>query len=70
MQAAKKTVNKWSLADFDNLDASQVGEQGRKLKLEKLFIPTSDSEVEIIEGENAQEQASALVSRLKDAKIL
>ena len=43
MQAAKKTVNKWSLADFENLDASQVGEQGRKLKLEKLFIPTSDS---------------------------
>ena len=70
MQAAKKTVNKWSLADFENLDASQVGEQGRKLKLEKLFIPTSDSEVEIIEGETAQEQASALVSRLKDAKIL
>mgnify|MGYP006178218387 FL=1 len=70
MQAAKKTVTKWGLNDLENLDASKVGESGRKLKLEKLFIPTSDSDVEIIDGETVKEQADNLVAKLKEAKIL
>ena len=70
MQAAKKTVTKWNLDDLENLNKTDVGEAGRKLKLEKLFIPDNDSDVEFIEGENAQEKANNLVAKLREAKIL
>ena len=70
MQAAKKTVTKWNLDDLENLNKADVGEAGRKLKLEKLFIPDNDSDVEFIEGENAQEKANNLVAKLREAKIL
>jgi electron transfer flavoprotein beta subunit len=69
MQAARKTVTRLS-ADELGLDASTVGDAGARLKLERLFIPVVEGEVEIMEGETAQEQAQALAAALRDAKIL
>ena len=69
MQAARKTVTKWSAADL-GLDLSTVGAAGSRLKLERLFVPEVSGEVELIEGETAQEQAAGLVAKLREAKIL
>ena len=69
MQAARKTVTRLS-ADELGLDPSTVGDAGARLKLERLFIPVVEGEVEIMEGETAQEQAQALAAALRDAKIL
>ena len=35
-----------------------------------LFQPTSDIEVEIIEGDTPEEKAAGLVAALRDAKII
>jgi len=69
MQAARKTVTKWSAADLE-LDPSTVGEAGSRLKLERLFIPEVSGQVELIEGETPQEQAAGLVAKLREAKVL
>ena len=69
MRAARKTVTSWGAADLD-LDPATVGEAGSRLKLERLFIPEAGGEVELIDGETAQEQAAGLVAKLREAKIL
>jgi len=66
MAAAKKTVNTWSAADV-GLDA---GALGKRLTLEALFVPVVDTKVEIMEGDTPEEQAAALVKRLKEAKLI
>lgn len=69
MQAAKKTVTRWSAEDL-GLDPSTVGAAGAKLKLERLFIPELGGEVELMEGDTPAEQAQQLAKTLRDAKIL
>ncbi len=69
MQAARKTVTRLSAEEL-GLDPSTVGDAGARLKLERLFIPVVEGEVEIMEGETAQEQAQALAAALREAKIL
>ena len=69
MQAAKKQVTVWSAADL-GLDASQLGPDARKLTLEKLYIPVSDTQVEIIEGDTPEEKAQNLARKLAEAKLI
>ena len=69
MQAAKKQVNVWSAADL-GLDASQIGPDAKKLSLEKLYIPISDTQVEIIEGDTPEEKAQNLAKKLAEAKLI
>lgn len=69
MQAAKKDVAQWTVDDLD-LDPETVGAAGARLKLERLFIPTVEGEVEIMDGDTPEEQAEALARALRDAKIL
>jgi electron transfer flavoprotein beta subunit len=69
MQAAKKQVSVWSAADL-GLDASQLGADAKKLTLEKLYIPVSDTHVEIIEGDTPEEKAQNLVKKLAEAKLI
>ena len=69
MQAAKKTVTRWTAEDL-GLDPSTVGAAGARLKLERLFIPELGGEVELMEGDSAAEQAQALATTLREAKIL
>lgn len=69
MQAAKKTVTTWTASDI-GVDPSEVGAAGARLKLEKLFLPPKSAQVEMMAGDTPQEQAAALVERLKADKII
>ena len=69
MQAARKQVTELTASDL-GLDASEVGAAGSRVQMHALFQPTSDVEVEIIEGDTPEEKASGLVDALREAKIL
>ena len=69
MMAARKQVTTWSAADL-GLDASQLGAQGARLNLERLFTPVSDIQCEIMEGETPEETAQKLAQRLREAKVI
>lgn len=69
MMAARKQVTTWSAADL-GLDASQLGAQGARLSLERLFAPVSEIECEVVEGETPEEAADKLAQRLREAKVI
>jgi len=69
MAAAKKQPVIWKPQDI-GLAPSQVGAQGRRIKLVKLFQPVKEAKCEIIGGENVAEAAVNLALRLREAKIL
>lgn len=69
MQAAKKTVTRMTAAEL-GLDPATVGDAGARLKLERLFIPETGGEVELMPGDTLAEQAQALAAALREAKIL
>lgn len=69
MQAARKQVTIWSAADL-GLDASQLGPEARRLELEKLYIPVSETECEFMEGDTPEEKAQNLAKRLAEAKLI
>ena len=69
MQAAKKDVIVWTPADL-GLDASEVGAAGARVRMERLFVPQNDTEVEFIEGDSPEEKAQNLARKLREAKIL
>ncbi len=69
MQAAKKTVTTQTHDDL-SINPGSVGAAGARLKLERLFIPESDTQVELIEGDTPEEQAQALVAKLQADKVL
>jgi electron transfer flavoprotein beta subunit len=69
MAAARKQVAVWSASDL-GLDTSQVGKQGVRLNLERLFIPVVESKCEFIEGETPEEAANALAQKLREAKLV
>ena len=64
MQAAKKEVKPWTLADL-GISAPQ-----NRVNLEALYVPDTSVETEVIEGETAQEKAATLAKRLSDAKLI
>jgi electron transfer flavoprotein beta subunit len=69
MAAARKQVTVWAASDL-GLDASQVGKQGVRLNLERLFIPVVEGKCEFIEGETPEETANALAQKLREAKLV
>ena len=69
MAAAKKTVVKKTAGDL-GLDPGTVGKAGSRLQLQKLFIPEKGAQVEFIEGDTPEEQAAALVAKLKADKVI
>lgn len=69
MAAARKQVTVWTAADL-GLDPSQVGVQGARLNLERLYIPQIESTCEFIEGETPEEIAAALARRLREEKLI
>ena len=69
MPAARKTVTTWQASDLD-LDPSTVGAAGSRLKLGRLFVPESGGQVELMEGDTPEEQARALVAKLRADKVL
>ena len=69
MAAKKKEPIIWKPADI-GVDPAQVGAAGRRTKTLKLFQPVHEGEVEVIEGETAEEVAANLALKLREAKIL
>jgi electron transfer flavoprotein beta subunit len=66
MAAARKQVQVWTLADL-GLSADQLEP---KLKVERLYIPVKQSNVEIIEGDTVEAQAAALARKLREARLI
>lgn len=68
MAAKRKEPIIWKPADL-GVDTSQIGANGRRAKLLKLFQPVKEGKCEIIEGESLEEAAANLAVRLREAKI-
>ena len=64
MQAAKKEVKAWTLADLG------IGAPAPRVNLEALYIPDTSVETEVIDGETPQEKAQKLAQRLREAKLI
>jgi electron transfer flavoprotein beta subunit len=64
MQAAKKEVKPWTLADIG------ISAPAPRVTLEALFIPDTSVATEVIEGDTAQEKAQKLAQRLHEAKLI
>ncbi len=70
MKAKKKPLEEKTLADL-GLDASQVGEGARKLKIMELTPPPQRETGKIIEGETPEAKAAELVRLLhEEAKLI
>lgn len=59
----------WKPADI-GVETSQIGAQGQRTKLQKLFQPVREGKCEIIEGEGPEEAASNLAAKLREEKVL
>jgi electron transfer flavoprotein beta subunit len=68
MKAAKIQPIIWKPQDI-GVEPSQIGAQGRRTKLAKLFQPVKEGKCEIIEGENVADAAVNLAVRLREAKV-
>jgi electron transfer flavoprotein beta subunit len=69
MGAKKKEMKKLAPSDL-GLDAADVGAAGRRVELERLYVPEKTAAAEILQGDAAT-AAAALVERLqKEAKVL
>ncbi len=66
MQASRKQPTNWSTADV-GLDA---GALEPKLTLSELYIPVSDNQVEVIEGEDDADAGRKLALRLREEKLI
>jgi electron transfer flavoprotein beta subunit len=69
MQAARKQVTVWTAADL-GLSPDQVGVQGSRLNLERLFIPAKESQCEFVDGDSPEEMAVGLAHKLREAKLI
>jgi electron transfer flavoprotein beta subunit len=69
MAAKKKDPTVWSAADI-GLDANQTGASGSRVKLQKLFQPVVESQVEIITGGTPEEAGANLAIKLSENKII
>jgi electron transfer flavoprotein beta subunit len=66
MAATRKKPTIWSAADL-GLDASQ---SDPRITLRDLFVPLSDQECEIIEGDDAADSGRLLALKLREDKII
>ena len=66
MAATRKRPTVWGKGDLDLAD----GQSEARVALRQLFIPVSDQECEIIEGEDAADSGRLLALRLREAKII
>jgi len=59
----------WKPMDL-GIEPTHIGNQGRRLKLLKLFQPVNEGQCEIIEGKTLQEAAENLALTLRKGKII
>jgi electron transfer flavoprotein beta subunit len=68
-KAGKIQPTVWKPQDI-GLSPSDIGAQGRKSKLSKLFQPVKEAKCEIVEGENIEEAATNLALKLREIKVV
>ena len=66
MTASRKTPTVWSASDL-GLSADALAP---KLQLSEIFIPVSDGQVEIVEGEDEADAGRKLALRLREEKLI
>ncbi len=66
MQASRKKPTNWSMADV-GLDTAVLEP---KLTLTELYVPVSDNQVEVIEGEDDADAGRKLALRLREEKLI
>ena len=66
MQASRKQPTSWSTADVGLDD----GALKPKLTLSELYMPVSDNQVEVIEGEDDADAGRKLALRLREEKLI
>ena len=69
MAAAKKQPIIWKPQDI-GVEPSQIGANGRRTKLLKLFQPVREGKCEIMEGETPAEAGANLAVKLRETKII
>lgn len=69
MAAKKIEPIVWKLGDI-GVDPSQIGANGRKSKLHKLFQPVRDTKCEVMPGDTPEEAAVNLAMKLREDKLL
>jgi electron transfer flavoprotein beta subunit len=67
MAAKKIEPVVWKPADI-NIDRSNTGIAGRRLKIKKLFQPVNEGKCEFAAGETPEEMAANLALKLREAK--
>ena len=66
MQASRKQPTNWSTADV----GLNAGSLEPKVTLTELYIPVSDNQVEVIEGEDDADAGRKLALRLREEKLI
>jgi len=66
MQASRKKPEIFSLADL----GLSAGDLAPKLELKKLYVPESNKQVELIEGEDEADSGKKLALRLREEKLI
>ena len=66
MQASRKQPTSWSTADV----GLNAGALEPKVMLTELYIPVSDNQVEVIEGEDDADAGRKLALRLREEKLI
>lgn len=69
MRAARKPVVTWCAADL-GLAVDAIGAAGRRAVRERVFVPVKDNRCEMMEGASPSEQATRLVLRLRETKVI
>ena len=69
MKAARKPLHVWTPEDI-GLAPAEIGVQGARRVLERLYIPATDIECEYIGGATPAELAANLVLRLAAARLI
>ena len=66
MAASKKEINKISLSDLNLSEVDILP----KVKIEEIYFPENENNVEIIDGENNKQKAINLISKLKEEGVI
>jgi len=69
MSAKKIDPVVWTPADI-GVEASELGNAGRKTDTRKLFQPVHEGKCEMAEGDSPEEAAANLAMKIREAKIL
>lgn len=69
MKARKTEITVWTAQDLGISDSGKLGLDGSPTEVIRVFTPEVRSKGELLEGE-VKEMACALVSRLRDAKVV